>query len=254
MRKFGVSHMQPKLAKKKRSNKRQQQQRWVPMALIGAFALLAVLLIVLMNLGIGENNNKPPKVTAIPVVQAPQQGNILGEPNATLTMIEYFRYDCPHCRNIALNVAPLLEKDYVETGKLKIELRALSLEGEVLDASAAAYAAGDQGKFWEYSALLFENVDRGFSKSDLKEYAKLVGLDVGKWQQAFDSQRYHEKVLGDTNEFTQAGFSGVPLFFIGPSSKVDAASPTFASFTRVEGERPYDAFKKAIDEELAKNP
>jgi len=252
MRKFGVSHMQPKLAKKKRSNQRRQQQRWVPVALIGVFTLFAVLLIVLMNLGTGDNKNKPAFVDPNINVQAPQEGAVLGDPNAPLTMIEYFRYDCPHCRNIFLNVAPLIEKDYVEAGKLKIEMRPLALEGEMLDASAAAYAAGEQGKFWEYSAYLYENVGRGFPKSDLKEYAKRVGLDVGKWEQGFDSQRYHEEVLGDTNEFTQAGFSGVPLFFIGPSGELSAASPPYASFTRIEGERQYSDFKKAIDEELAK--
>ena len=60
-------------------------------------------------------------------------------------------------------------------------------------AAEAAEAARDQGKYWEYVAMLFKNQD-ALEVAKLKEYATQLGLDRAKFDQALDSGKFADKV------------------------------------------------------------
>jgi protein-disulfide isomerase len=72
----------------------------------------------------------------------------------------------------------------------------LSQHKEAFKAAEAAEAAREQGKYWEYSALLFKN-QKALSVPKLKEYASQLGIDRTKFDAALDSGKFAEKIERD---------------------------------------------------------
>ncbi len=104
-------------------------------------------------------------------------------------------------------------------------------------AALAAMAANEQGKFWAYHDKLFANQGK-FARNDLVRYAREVGLDVKRFEQALDSKRYGAAIDADVAEARSIGITGTPAFFV---------DGHFLS-----GAKPYEDFAKLIDAELVR--
>ncbi len=79
-----------------------------------------------------------------------------GSPSAPVTIIEYASMTCPHCAAWAKDVMPQINKEYVDTGKVKIVFREYPLDGAARMASAVARClSGDQ--YFSFIDLLFAN-------------------------------------------------------------------------------------------------
>ena len=246
--------MPPQRPRKKRAPARRPRP-WVPVAVVGTAAILAVVLIVVFsNVGGGSSSNSGPAATPGPTHAAAQSGSTVGSDSAPVTMVEYFRFDCPHCADFAAEVEPQLERDYIDTGKLRIEFHPLALEGDILNASAAALCAGEQGRFWEYCDLAFANINRAFSKKNLRQYAGDLGLDTNAFNTCLDSGKYKDQVVNTTNEVVKAGVQSTPTFFIGKTSDMNKLSVPYPNQNRLSGVQatnPVAPFKTAIDQILA---
>ena len=102
-------------------------------------------------------------------------------------------------------------------------------------AAEASLAARDQGKYWEMHDLLLKRspkLDRG----SLIGYAKELGLDVKTFADSIDSGRHAQEIERDKKLAVDMDIYNTPTFFI--------------NGLKVVGERPFDYFKKIIDEEL----
>jgi len=251
--------MQPRRQKRSRAAARTQRP-WVPVVLIGGASVLVVGLIILIsNIGgnTSGNTGTTPVATPGPTHAAPQLGATIGSDTAPVTMVEYYRFNCPHCRDFATKVEPQLTTDYIDAGKLRIEFRPLVAEsdGDVFVASEAAACAGDQNHYWEYYEVVFANFSSGFSKSNLKQYATELGLDTNVFNKCLDSDQHKQDMLNNVNEAISAGLSGVPQFYIGKTSDMKNLSVPYPGQTQLTGvltTNPYDPFKKAVDDVLAK--
>ena len=88
----------------------------------------------------------------------PQQGLSLGRPNAPVTLVEYGDLQCPICRAYTVATLPTLVRDYVRTGKVRLEFRGLAFLGADSEtALKAVIAAGAQNKGWNMLDLLYRN-------------------------------------------------------------------------------------------------
>ncbi len=106
-------------------------------------------------------------------------------------------------------------ESYVEDGTLRLEWRDFPYRGqESVNAALAARAAQDQGKFWEYHDLLYQNQSGGFSDERLIELAREAGLDVEKFEEDLASGRFERSVVEDFQEGQQMGITGTPTFVI----------------------------------------
>jgi protein-disulfide isomerase len=85
---------------------------------------------------------------------------------------------------------------------------------ESVNAALAARAAQEQGKFWEYHDLLYENQSSGFSDEKLVELAREAGLDIERFEADFASRSYEEAVARDFREGQRLGVTGTPTFVI----------------------------------------
>ena len=129
-----------------------------------------------------------------------------------------------------------MEQRYIDNGTLRLEWRDFPYIGEESkDAAVAARAAQEQGKFWEYHDILYENQggeNRGaFSRENLVAFAGEAGLDGGRFEATLDSGEYEELVERDFREAQDAGIQGTPSFTINGQPLV-GAQPV-ESFARV---------------------
>ena len=84
--------------------------------------------------------------------------HVKGDPNAPVTMIEYSDFQCPFCRLFFNDTLPTIQKEYVDTGKVKLVYRHFFPIPQHLAAEPSAEAsecAGEQGKFWEMHDAIF---------------------------------------------------------------------------------------------------
>ena len=89
----------------------------------------------------------------------------------------------------------------------------LSFHKDAMPAAVASMAANEQGKFWEFADLLFEN-QGALSSADLEVYAQQVGLDMEKYKAAVASEKFKDKIQQDMAEANRIGVRGTPSVYI----------------------------------------
>jgi protein-disulfide isomerase len=145
---------------------------------------------------------------------------------------------------------PQIEREYIQTGKVKYVVRDFPLESihrNAFKAAEAARCAGEQGKYWEMHARLFAN-QQTLGPKDLPQHAQALGLDTPKFQGCLDSGNYATAIRKDLAEGQKAGVTGTPGFFLGVTDPNDQK----VKVSRVlKGAQPYAAFKDAIDSLLS---
>ncbi|MDO5535426.1 MAG: thioredoxin domain-containing protein, partial [Propionibacteriaceae bacterium] len=144
----------------------------------------------------------------------------LGEVDAKVVLTNWSDYRCPFCAVWHQRTMPALSK-YVDDGTLRIEFRDLSLFGEQSDATAAAArAAGQQGKFWEFQDAVFAAAPPSghpdIPRDKLIDFARTAGVpDIAAFEAALDDPALAQAVAADTSEAHQLGVSSTPFFVIG---------------------------------------
>jgi protein-disulfide isomerase len=102
-------------------------------------------------------------------------------------------------------------------------------------AAEASLAARDQGKYWEMHDLLIKRSPR-LDRASLIDYARELGLDVKKFTESIDSQKHAKDIDRDLELALNMDLYTTPTFYM--------------NGRKVVGERPFEYFKKIIDEEL----
>ena len=159
-----------------------------------------------------------------------------GPAEAPVVIVEFSDFQCPFCRRVQPTLSELQAKYGDKLRWSFKDLPLVSIHPEASKAAEAARCAGDQGKFWEYRAKLFEtgNITTGMHQQTAEE----LGLDVPKFQQCVSSGEYADEVQADSEEAAAMGISGTPAFLI--------------NGVLLSGAQPIEAFEQVIDRELEK--
>ncbi len=160
-----------------------------------------------------------------------------GPANAAVTVIEFSDFQCPYCARFHQQTEAQIRSTYGD--KIRFVYRDLPLTSIHQFAQGAAEAsecAYEQGKFWEYHDLLFDN-QTALQVSDLKSYAGRLGLDQAQFDACVDSHKYADEVNKDAQDGAAAGVQGTPSFFINGHP--------------LRGAQPFSAFQQLIDAALA---
>jgi protein-disulfide isomerase len=174
----------------------------------------------------------PPRID-VPVAGAP----VRGAEDAHVTVVEFSDFQCSFCKQAHPILSKLLEQ---YPGKVKLIYLDFPLERihpQARRAAQAARCANDQGKFWEYHDVLFAQSPR-LSPTDLKRYARQVGLDTAKFETCLSSETHKATVQKDLDEGKKLGVTSTPAFFINGRP--------------LQGAQSFEAFVRVIEEELAR--
>jgi protein-disulfide isomerase len=88
----------------------------------------------------------------------PQAGDALGSRNAPYTLFEFADLQCPYCGRYDRDVLPAVIREFVRPGLLRLEFHPIVLIGpESEPAAAAALAAGEQNRMWQFADLFYRN-------------------------------------------------------------------------------------------------
>lgn len=150
----------------------------------------------------------------------PQEGAVIGEPGAKATLIEYGDPQCPTCALYAEQIIPQLISGPVRSGEAKLEFRPWVIIGEdSIPASKAAYAAGEQGRFWNYIELFYRN--QGAENSGYVDDAFLTAVaegagvpDIDQWNQDRADPRWQRLLDRNDRDANRLGFTGTPSFAV----------------------------------------
>lgn len=135
-----------------------------------------------------------------------------GGANAPVTIVEFTDFECPSCAN----TQPVLENLVKEFGdKVKLVAHSFPLEQHkhAFKAAEAAEAAREQGKYWEYTLILFKN-QKELEVDNLKSYAGLLGLDRKRFDDALDSGKFTDAVKQELSIGDRIGVESTPSIFI----------------------------------------
>jgi len=174
---------------------------------------------------------------------------ILGNIDAPLTLVEFGDYQCSFFKRHFVQTHDLIMKNYVATGNVKILFKDLIMtsgEGSI-KAAHATHCAKDQGMFWKYHYMLYNNwkgENTGWVTDDiLNKFASDVDLDMNEFSKCMSEKKWMNLIRASGEDANTMGVTGTPSFFlIGPENEI----------TKIHGAQPYEAFKRTIDSMLKK--
>jgi protein-disulfide isomerase len=197
--------------------------------------------------------NRPAAVPAAPEVRnVPiELGNhpTKGSDAAKLTLIEFSDYQCPYCARHTKDTNPQLQKDYVDTGKVRyvfFDMPLETLHKQAFKAAEATRCAGEQGKYWEMHERLFANQQKLEPWSD---HAKALGLDVAAFDACMNADKFAAAIRADMATAQKFGINGTPSFLLALSDPKDLSQ--VKGLTLIRGAKPLAEFKTELDKALA---
>lgn len=227
-------------------------------AVAGGAALIALIVVLVIVLTGGGGGSKVPQ--GIPDVGSPtsevalpnatdvdalfkgipQKGLTLGSTLAQVTLIEYVDLQCPFCQQFETHVMPDIVRDYVKTGKVKVETRILAFIGpDSVRGRKATIAAGFQNKAYPFMELLYYNQGqentgwlddtmiataaasvRGMNVPKL--LADMSSSEVDKLASEFDADAQAQKVQSTPTLYVQKGAAKPQLVPMGSATDKQA--------------------------------
>ncbi|WP_326766801.1 thioredoxin domain-containing protein [Streptomyces sp. NBC_01591] len=160
-----------------------------------------------------------------------------GRADAPVVLIEYADFKCGYCGKFARDTEPALVKKYVDNGTLRIEWRNFPIFGAESEAAArAAWAAGQQDRFWQFHAAAYAEgaKEKGFGKDRLKALAQQAGVaDLDRFARDADSSAASAAVSKDQEQGYGIGATSTPSFLINGRP--------------IAGAQPMETFTQAIE-------
>ena len=154
--------------------------------------------------------------TTVSISLAPPRANldlenseVLGPPNARVTMVEFADYECPYCQKVAADVKKL-QADLGD--RVAFTYKDFPIHSRSEKAAEAVRCAGKQGKFWELHDELYHSKE--LDVDQLKAQARTLKLDPAEFDKCLDSGEEAAAVDKDHKEGGRLGISGTPSFFI----------------------------------------
>ena len=159
----------------------------------------------------------------------------VGPADAAVTVIEFSEFQCPFCARAQETLEALRER-YGTRVRFAYKHLPLDFHPQAEPAALAAIAAHNQGKFWEYSAILWENQSRLGARLFTKT-AEDVGLDMAQFELDREAASTQQALARDLIDARQIGAQGTPFFLINGQP--------------LSGARPLNDFITVIERALA---
>jgi len=203
----------------------ERRERLVKLGSATAFlAIVAVAVLVVVSQS-GSDGGDASSIEGAAEVRAelrgiPQRGLVLGDPEAEVTLIEFGDLQCPVCKVYSEEIVPQLIESKVRGGEAKLAFRNFAFIGEEsVDAAAAAIAAGEQGRGWDFVELFYRNQGAEASGYVTDEFLTAIAAGVGvagieKWDEARQSDRVVDQVAAEIAAAEDLGLTGTPSFVI----------------------------------------
>ena len=168
---------------------------------------------------------------------------VIGNPKGNVTMVEFFDYQCIHCKKMAPTISELVKKDK----NLRVIYKEFPIFGKSSElASQAALAAAMQGKYMQMHEALLK-VEKRLDTKVVMDTAKSLGLNMTKLQKDMESKEVTDQLEANRQLAEKMHLMGTPAFVVAatPAGQFNAKSdPAFIPGAASE-EALQDLIKKA---------
>ncbi|HWP67498.1 MAG TPA: thioredoxin domain-containing protein [Candidatus Limnocylindria bacterium] len=159
--------------------------------------------------------------TSAPEAVIGSEPHAKGPADAPVTIVEFSDFQCPACAHAFLDLHDLVRR----RSDVRLVFRHFPLDERCNDdlqhgvhpvaclAACAAECAGQQGKFWEYHDLLFEN-QATLSRDAFFGFARELGLDIARFRTCLDAPETMALVRDDVRAGNSLGIESTPTIFI----------------------------------------
>ena len=222
-----------------------RERRRIGIGLVSLVALLAgaVLIAAIVILGAKPAPAMGSVVRALGPAGIPSAGRVLGSASAPVAIDLYEDFQCPACDQWGQNVFPSLVRNELAAGTVRIVYHGFAFIGpESMNAGRAAWAAEQQGRFWDMWSTLYANQglhENGgaFARPRLISMADALGLDGARFAADLDSAAATSFVADGIAQAAAAGVASTPTLMIagkalGSSGYVDVAAAIAAAAGR----------------------
>ena len=227
---------------------------YTPIAIVVAGIIIAGAILVIGNQGsnagtTATTTQQPSTTTNVNSKDVAANGDpVVGDASAPLTIVYWFDYQCPFCRENEANTMPSILKDYVNTGKVKIiykDFSFLGTDSDTLGHYGRAVWAVAPDKFEAWHEAIYAN--QGEENTGWATAAKIQQITVSVLSQAQTAQvvqlatsnatKYQSAMDADKQEGNTDGVQGTPSLLIGNQL--------------IDGYETYAQIKPVIDAQLA---
>ena len=168
---------------------------------------------------------------------------ILGNPDAKISIVEFGDYQCTFCYKFHDETMKIILDQYVMDGEVNFVYKDFPLNGAPsIMASEASYCAQEQGKFWEYHDLIYENWEGEntgwLTRNALDRFAKEVKLNLSEFNSCMNDSKYRQKVLENEQFAREIDVDATPSFIIFDDTNA----------YRIIGAQPFEKFEQVLDE------
>jgi protein-disulfide isomerase len=171
---------------------------------------------------------------AQPVVHVPLDASpSRGDPAAPVTIVEFSDFECTHCAAFHQSLDDVLRRG---EQNVRVVFRNFPLDSacnphvasrlhpQACLAAIASQCAAEQGKFWQYHNILFDN-QLHLGREYLISYATRLGLDAGRFTACLTSESVQAQVERDTKAGAALGIDSTPTWFINGRKITGALEP-----------------------------
>ena len=216
----------------------ERRRRLIQLGAVAAFVVLAAVVVLIVAVDQNQGSGGDTNLEDVSLVEQqlegiPQHGTVLGEPGAKVKLIEFGDLQCPICKAYSEEVIPRIVNGPVRRGESKLDFRNFTIiSQQSVPAGAAALAAGEQGRGWNFIELFYRNQGEERSGYVTDEFLTSIARgakvpDIAKWNQQRKSKRLLGEVARTTREASSRfEFSGTPSFYVeGPGGSESLGTP-----------------------------
>lgn len=134
-----------------------------------------------------------------------------GSTDKKIVLFEFSDFQCPFCAKVQKNLKEFMDKHEDRVTLVFKHLPLTRIHPQAIPAAKAAWAAQQQGRFWEYHDTLFQQQDK-LEEQLYIDIANNLGLDIDKFNGDRQSQEAIASVETDFKLARKIGISGTPFF------------------------------------------
>lgn len=160
-------------------------------------------------------------VPTLSPAQDPLASRSKGSATAPVTVYEMADFQCPACRQFTATSFASLERDFIDTGKVRwvfVNFPLTNLHPNAVPAAEFAMCAARQNKFWLAHDWLYENQDAWARLTDTGPFflarIRAIGLDEPKMRTCLESGETLALIRDDAAGAVRSGARSTPSFYI----------------------------------------
>lgn len=166
---------------------------------------------------------------------------VIGNPNGTVTLVEFFDYQCGHCVAMTSTINTVVKTN----PQLRVVFKEFPIRGPISEfAAKAALAAKNQGKYLQLHDALMQANGR-LSNDTILQIAAAQGLNVNTLKTDMDSVSINNQIKANYKLAQDLGLMGTPALFIAKTNVV--SNPTANAITFVPGRVEKDQLQAMLD-------